>query len=203
MIYSKVIGPTAVKDPEWIYPINNVKQDTLTSGNWKRQYGSVGYLLFNYKSNNQHLQRLPTYVASFKIKKAVNVHLNIPEKGDKVLFDNDTNDRHFGAIITQDPEPTLQTMTIDLDVKDSQKHRLALYFLDWDSNGRRSAVEIFDLKTLKLVAPVQLIKDYQNGKYLVFDYSGSLRIRINHVRGKNAAVCGIFFDDVSKKPHKN
>jgi hypothetical protein len=54
---------------------------------------------------------------------------------------------------------------------------------------------------LKLVAPVQLIKDYQNGKYLVFDYSGSLRIRVNHVRGKNAALSGIFFDDVSKEPN--
>jgi hypothetical protein len=69
-------------------------------------------------------------------------------KGDKVLVGNETNDRPFGAIITQDPEPTLQTMTIDLDVKDSAKHRLALYFLDWDNDGRRSAVEIFDLKTL-------------------------------------------------------
>jgi hypothetical protein len=92
------------------------------------------------------------------------------------LVNNESNYRFFGAIITQDPKPTLQTMTIDLDVKDSQEHRLALYFLDWDSNSRRSAVEIFDLKTLKLIAPVQLIKDYQNGKYLVFHYSGSLRI---------------------------
>jgi hypothetical protein len=41
-------------------------------------------------------------------------------------------------------------MTIDLDVNDSQKHRLAVYFLDWDTSGRRSAVEIFDLKTLKI-----------------------------------------------------
>jgi alpha-L-rhamnosidase len=179
------------------------KQDSLTSGNWKTQYGSDGFLLFNYKSNNQHLQQLPAYVASFKLKNAANVHLKLPEKGDKVLVDNETNDRYFGAIITQDPEPTLQTMTIDLDVKDSQKHRLALYFLDWDNDGRRSAVEIFDLKTLKLLAPVQLIKDYQNGKYLVFDYSGSLRIRVNHVRGKNAALCGIFFDDIGGNPEKN
>ena len=93
-------------------------------------------------------------------------------------------------------------MTIDLDVKDSQKHCLALYFLDWDSNGRRSAVEIFDLKTLKLVAPVQPIREYQSGKYLVFDYEGSLRIRVNHVRGENAALCGIFFDGTGRQPDK-
>jgi hypothetical protein len=94
-------------------------------------------------------------------------------------------------------------MTVNIDVNDSQKHQLALYFLDWDNDGRRSAVELFDLKTLKLLAPVQLIRDYQNGKYLFFDYSGSLRIRINHVRGKNAALSAIFFDDISKGPNKN
>jgi hypothetical protein len=199
VIYSKVIRPEPAKELKWIYPINNIKQDSLTSGNWRRQYGSDGFLLFNYRSNNQHLQQLPTYVASFKLKNEANLHLEVPEKGDKVLISNEGNNRTFGAIVTQDPKPTLQTMTIDLNVKDSQKHRLALYFLDWDRNGRRSAVEIFDLETLKLVAPVQLIKDYQNGKYLVFNYSGSLRIRVNHVRGENAVLCGIFFDDGGKE----
>jgi hypothetical protein len=63
------------------------------------------------------------------------------------------SERHLGAIITQDPEPTLQTMTIDLDVNDSQKHRLAVYFWIGDTSGRRSAVEIFDLKTLKYLRP--------------------------------------------------
>jgi hypothetical protein len=94
-------------------------------------------------------------------------------------------------------------MTIDLDVNDSQKHRLAVYFVDWDASGRRSAVEIFDLKTLKLLAPVQLIKEYQNGKYMVFNYSGPIRIRVNHVRGNNAALSGIFFDDIGGNPEKN
>jgi hypothetical protein len=126
-----------------------------------------------------------------------------PEKGNNVLVDNETSEKHLGAIITQDPEPTLQTMTIDLDVNDSQKHRLAVYFVDWDASGRRSAVEIFDLKTLKLLAPVQLIKEYQNGKYMVFNYSGPIRIRVNHVRGNNAALSGIFFDDIGGNPEKN
>ncbi|HZF63805.1 MAG TPA: alpha-L-rhamnosidase C-terminal domain-containing protein [Chitinophagaceae bacterium] len=202
IIYRKIIKPAIVKELEWVYPINSVKQDSLTSGNWKTKYGSDGFILFNYKGNNQHFQQLPAYITSFTVKKAANLHLNLPEIGDKVLVTPEANDRHFGAIITQDPEPTLQTMTIDLDVKDSQKRRLALYFLDWDSNGRRSAVEIFDLKTLKLVAPVQPIREYQSGKYLVFDYEGSLRIRVNHVRGENAALCGIFFDGTGRQPDK-
>jgi hypothetical protein len=39
-----------------------------------------------------------------------------------------------------------------------------------------------------------------NGKYLSFRLFGSLRIRVNHVRGKNAALSGIFFDDAGKEP---
>ncbi|WP_448633833.1 hypothetical protein [Pedobacter panaciterrae] len=102
--------------------------------------------------------------------------------------------RTFGAVVTKDPAPTLQTITMDVQVAGTQSHQIALYFLDWDNKERRSAVEVFDANTLKLISPVQLIKDYQNGKYLIFNYTGSIRIRINHVRGENAAVSGIFFD---------
>jgi hypothetical protein len=195
--YSKLTEKAPAKQLEWIYPINNFEKDSLTAGNWKTRYGSDGFVLFNHKSNNQHLQRLPPYVTSVKLKNAANVQMDVHDTSPKVLVDDETKEKHFGAIITQDPEPTLQTMTIALEVKDNQKHRLAIYFLDWDNDGRRSAIEIFDLKTLKLIAPVQLVKNYENGKYLVFDYSGSLRIRVNHVRGKNAALSGIFFDSSS------
>jgi hypothetical protein len=109
VIYSKVIRPAPAQDLKWIYPINNVKQDSLTAGNWKRQYGTDGFLLFNYISNDQHLQQLPAYVASFKLKNAANLHLNLPELGDKVLVNNESNDRYLGAIITQDPK-TLKTV---------------------------------------------------------------------------------------------
>lgn len=57
---------------------------------------------------------------------------------------------------------------------------------------RRSEIEIFDLKTLNIIAPVQMIRNYQNGKYVSFSFDKSVRIRINNVRGKNAAVSGIF-----------
>jgi hypothetical protein len=199
VIYSKVNKPTPAKNLEWIYPITNFRQDSLTAGNWKSRYGSDGFILFNHKSQGQHLQQLPSYVTSCKLKNAANEHQQLAEKGKKVLVDPETGERHLGAIITQDPEPTLQTMTIDIEVTDSQKHQLALYFLDWDNGGRRSAMELFDLKTLKLLAPVQMIKNYGDGKYLVFKYSGPLRIRVNHVRGPNAALSGIFFDGTDVK----
>jgi hypothetical protein len=203
VLYNRIVKTIPDKRLKWIYPIVDFKQDSMTGGDWKASYGSDGYLLFNFKGSNHHIQQLPAYVSSVNLKNAANVHLEVQENGEKVLVGPETSNRHLGAIITQDPKPTLQTMTIDLNVKDSKKHRLALYFLDWDNDGRRSAIELFDLKTLKLIAPVQLIKNYQNGKYLIFDFSGSLRIRVNHVRGKNAALSGMFFDGLSREIYKN
>ena len=167
------------EDKPWVYPIADFFQDSLTAGNWKKRYGKEGFVLFNYVKKDSSLQTLPSYLSALVIKQAANVHME---------------GQTFGALVTQDPKPTLQTMTIDIPVKDDAPHRLALYFLDWDDRGRRTAVEIFDLKTLELIAPVQLVKQYQRGKYLVFPYRGAIRIRINQVRGENAAVSGVFFD---------
>lgn len=102
--------------------------------------------------------------------------------------------RRATAIVTRDPHPTLQTMTIDVVAKDTLLHTLSLYFVDYDMQHRRSAMEIFNLDNLNIIAPVQLISHYENGKYIRFSCKGSIRIRINQVRGVNAAVSGLFFD---------
>ena len=90
--------------------------------------------------------------------------------------------------------PVTQTMTIDIRLKRNEPFQLSLYFLDLDRQDRRSAIELFDLKTLNIIAPVEMVRNYEQGKYVTFSYNQSVRIRINHVRGKNAAVSGIFFD---------
>ncbi len=200
VVYNKFNKPTPVETPKWAYHIEVVKQDSITTGDWNKKYGSDGFILFNYKQNNENLQQLPDYASSIVLNKASNIHLEIENPGNNILLDTAGKNRHLGAIVTQDPLPTMQTMTIDLTIKGNQTHQLALYFLDWDNDGRRSAVEIHDLNTLKLLAPVQEIHNYQKGKYLVFDFDRSVRIRVNHIRGQNAAVSGIFFD--SAKDHK-
>jgi len=165
----------------WNYPISEFKQDSLTKGNWKSKYGKEGYVLFSPAKEGENLERLPEYLNAPVLKNQANFHF----KG-----------TGFGAIITQDPRPTAQTITIDLPVKDNQPHQLALYFLDADRQNRRTAVEIFDMNTLKLLSPVQMIRNQTNGKYLIFNYKRSIRVRINQVRGKNAALSGLFFDPV-------
>jgi hypothetical protein len=86
------------------------------------------------------------------------------------------------------------TFHLDVDVKTNTAYSLALYFLDWDKKGRQTTVEVHDLKTLDLIAPIEMVSDYVNGKYLVYRCDRPVRLRFDHVRGDNAVVSGLFFD---------
>ncbi len=166
-------------DQPWNYQITAFRQDSLTNGNWESKFGKDGYLLFSPKKEAKNQEKLPDYLDTLVIKNQGNIH-----------FDGS----NFGAIITKDPLPTAQTITIDIPLRDKKPHQIALYFLDYDQQNRRSAVEVFDKNSLNILAPVQMVRDYRKGKYLVFNFQGSIRIRVNQVRGKNAALSGIFFD---------
>ncbi len=102
--------------------------------------------------------------------------------------------RNAGAIFTQDPRACWQTMTIDVKLARQNEYEFSLYFLDWDKQSRRTAIEVIDLDTKNIVAPVRIVENYSEGKYMTFRYNNSVRFRINHVRGPNAVVSGIFFD---------
>ncbi len=189
-------SPIAVQKFNYLISSSSIKQDSITSGNWRNKYGKEGYLLFGY-SNNAIVRKLPAYVDSVKLKLNGVVVWDSLNVGSRALLTPGKSTRLAAAIITKDPQATLQTMTIDVDLKQDHPYRLSMYFLDFDKQDRRSEIEIFDLKTLNIIAPVQMIRNYENGKYISFSFDKSVRIRINHVRGKNAAVSGIFFDNIS------
>jgi hypothetical protein len=179
----------AYKELPWKYAASFVSEDTVTHGDWGGTYGNSGYILCNYKDSTSDLRILPSYIASVEYKKNINLNWakEVSDKRAPAL------NAQYG-IHTNDPVACDQTMTIDITVKQSQPYQVALYFVDWDNQGRRTAVEMFDLKTKKLIAPVKIVRDYYGGKYLVFRYDNSVRFRIDQVRGVNASLSGIFFD---------
>jgi len=59
---------------------------------------------------------------------------------------------------------------------------------------RRPAVEMFDAETLKLIAPVRIVRGFSGGATLVYAYDRSVKFRIDKVRGDIVALSGIFFD---------
>ena len=88
-------------------------------------------------------------------------------------------------------------MTCTISAVGTRNYQVALYFVDWDNRGRRLAVEMFDAKTLDLIAPVAVATNFYGGKYLVYACNKSAKFRIDHVWGDNAVLSGIFFDPAS------
>jgi hypothetical protein len=93
-------------------------------------------------------------------------------------------------------------MSVAIRVTDSGKHRIALYFVDWEKRGTRSAVELFDADTLRMIAPVSLVRGHAGGVYLVYECGGPVKFRFNKVRGELVTLSGIFFDPVGRRESK-
>jgi hypothetical protein len=184
-------------DPVEVFPARFVGEDATTQGNWGGKYGTDGYVLLNYDGIGKDVRVLPSYVTSVVCDR---------ERSANAVWTTDTKDvrapardrsnsgtRSAAAIFTKDPEPTYQTMFVDITVSGTQEYTLALYLLDWDTTTRRVGVQIVAPKTLKQLAPVKVMRDYHAGKYLVYKYNRSVRVRIDTIKKPNATLSGIFF----------
>jgi hypothetical protein len=85
-----------------------------------------------------------------------------------------------------------ETLEVDLGVFDTKRRAVALYFLDWDNQGRAEDVEL--LNETGVVVDRFRVEQFANGKYLVIGLKGYTHLRIRRVSGENAVLSGIFFD---------
>lgn len=188
----------AYSNPIERYPAKFVKVDSTTSGNWGNVYGKDGFVLFNYNAIGNDKKSLPSYVSSVTYPSAGFAHPNsiiwtAGTSDKRALSKNKSNtgSRNAACFYSRDPQPTF---TFNVSVKGTKEYKIALYFVDWDDKKRSIAVEMLDATTLNLVAPVQIVKSFYGGKYLIFSYNKSAIFRIDQVRGDNAVLSGIFFD---------
>ncbi len=187
-------GETPAYTPETItWPATVLGQEQVTAGNWGDRYGADGYLLCDYRGSD--LSNLPDYVASVTTNKVQHQAWVNDTADPRALAENPygIGSRNLGVWYSWNNVACNQTFTVDVTLKEQREYTVALYFVDWDQQDRVQAVELFDLKTLNLIAPVQLIRDFSGGAYLVFQYHDSVRFRIDQVRGDNAVLSGIFF----------
>ncbi|MDQ3252778.1 MAG: hypothetical protein M3R15_02545, partial [Acidobacteriota bacterium] len=85
------------------------------------------------------------------------------------------------------------SFTVDINITDGQTHQVALYCLDWDSQGRTQTVEVLDAAT-GAVLDTRSITAFTGGRYLVWNVSGQIRLRATRAAGPNAVLSGLFFD---------
>ncbi|HEV2695122.1 MAG TPA: alpha-L-rhamnosidase C-terminal domain-containing protein [Verrucomicrobiae bacterium] len=193
--------PTYTAPPDQ-FAAQFVKEDALTSGNWGGVYGKDGYALCNYNGNGNDKKFLPPYVAS--INYFMIYGNGLPNAVVWATATNDTralasdasnqNLRNAACVYTDKDVGGRNTMTFTINTAGTRNYQVALYFVDWDNQDRRLAVEMFDANTLDLVAPVRVVTNFSGGKYLVYTYNKSVKFRIDHVWGDNAVLSGIFFD---------
>ena len=63
---------------------------------------------------------------------------------------------------------------------------MAIYMMDFDRIGRAATVELLDGDSGAVLDTRNLLA-YADGKYLVWDIKGHVKIRVTRTAGKNAA----------------
>jgi len=193
--------PTYSESKE-IYPATFIGIDSTTSGNWGSVYGKEGYVLCDYNGNGSDKKALPSYVSSISYYKVKgnglpqNVVWASTVNDKRALAPDATNGfpRNAACLYAMDGDQIGYTFTFNVNLISDHDYQVSLYFLDWDKKGRQIGVEMFDAKSLNLIAPVKIVNNCVGGAYLTYTYNKSAKFRINLVRGDNAVLSGIFFD---------
>jgi len=211
----------AYDEPQVKYAAQFIKQDKTTGGDWGGVYGKDGYVLCNYKGERNDEKALPTHVTRGERaevildirndEKALPSYVTsleyfraFPKSGvpDPQMWAAETADKRALAPDKHNGSGRKaagysnsdQTMSVTIGIDGAREYQVALYFVDWNRNECRQAVEMMDAGTLNQVAPVKIVDDFSGGAYLVYKYSKSAKFRINKVRGSLVTLSGIFFD---------
>jgi hypothetical protein len=157
-----------------------VKTDTTTHGNWIGAYGAEGYTIVG------NGQLVPAYGGATPFGKQ-DYTWSLSTSDTRALQKVGGADRVVAVWYAVD------AFNIDLNFTDSNAHRVAVYVMDWDNSGRSQRFEILDASNNAILNTTE-VSAFNQGKYLVWDLKGKVRIRTTRLAGNNALLEGIFFD---------
>ncbi len=82
----------------------------------------------------------------------------------------------------------------DINVRfgDGLPHRVTIYGLDWDLQGRSQRIDVLNAATLA-VLDSRTLSGFQTGQYLTWTVTGDVILRVTRLAGPNAVVSGLFF----------
>jgi hypothetical protein len=154
-----------------------VSTDATTQGHWVGAYGSAGYAI-------------PTAAPSLP------AYAQFATAAPTYTWNGNTTDpralqRPGGTTGSFAPTWFGNTFTADLNLTDGLQHRVALYFLDWDSTRRSERIDVIDAGT-GAVLDSQTVSGFNGGKYLVWNLQGHVQFRITRLQGDNAVLSGLF-----------
>jgi subtilisin family serine protease len=186
--FTTLAGPNAVLNGLFFGPAGTpassgsatfLTTDTTTQGTWQGTYGSNGYNVLgdttsypSYAQVNAGSTATWTWAGSTSDPRALQKASN-PSSHVAACW--------YGS-----------TFTIDLNLTDSNTHRLALYLLDWDSSGRSERIDILDAGS-NAVLDSRTVSSFSSGTYLSWNLTGHVQLRFTTLAGPNAVVSGLFF----------
>lgn len=194
--------------PPPTYPAQFQGLDGLTRGNWVGTYGGDGGVLFGGGSTGDNTPRtfLPPYI------QAVTPTFSFLQG----VWEDATNTSDTRAPQAPPPAPPSSplrtagyladsmggdpTYAVDIPFTASPPTTflMAVYAVDWDTRGRRETLALLDLKTLNPISPIQGLKDFTEGVWVVWRLfsnatASGVRLRVSQTRGDNAVVSAILF----------
>lgn len=188
--FASLAGPNAVLSGLFFGPGNQSAQpaastvqflatDTTTQGNWQGSYGADGKNIIgdtatypSYAQVNPIGANGYTWAGSTSAARALHKASNPADSIAGCWYGD--------------------TFTIDINFSDSNTHRLALYLLDWDFGNRSEQIDILDAATGQVLNS-QTASSFSAGKYLSWNVSGHIQVRITSLSGPNAVLSGLFF----------
>ncbi len=154
--------------------------DTASQGTWKGVYGQDGSVLQGDSTN------YPGYAQAI-----------VTADGPSLWVPSTTDVRGLQKFAATDRIASAwygwTSISVDLNLTDGITHRVAAYFVDWDSGGGRSErVDLLDAAT-NSVLDSRSLSNFQGGQYLVWNLKGHLKLRVTRMSGANAVISGLFF----------
>jgi subtilisin family serine protease/NADPH-dependent ferric siderophore reductase len=155
-----------------------VTDDATTQGSWIGAYGADGWSIVGDTTS------LPAYAA-------------LSSTGSSYTWATSTSDTR--AVLRAGGSSgrlaatwyNASTFTIDVTVT-SGAHQVALYGIDWDSQGRSERIDVLD-GTTSAQLDTRTLSNFSGGQYLVWNVTGHVKFRATTLSGPNAVISAAFF----------
>jgi hypothetical protein len=162
-----------------------IKSDVKTQGNWKGHYGADGEIVA------QDSIHVPAYAAvNFLGAQLYQWALTADQRA---LQEANSTALRIASTYYGSP-----SFSLDVNLTDGNMHQVALYFLDWDGEGRAETVTILDASTQALLDIPRQVSNFSGGQYLLWNLKGHVTIQFTLNAGANALVNGVFFDPAAQ-----
>ena len=139
--------------------------DSTTKGSWLGSYGSQGADIIGGSNS------LPSY-ALINTNGASSWTWVNGTTDSRALSSSSTSSSHIAAGLYSSGN-----LNVGLNLTDGQQHQVALYLLDWDTQGRSETIDVLDSSTGRVLAS-QTVAGFTGGKYVNFNVSGNVTFRL-------------------------